>query len=306
MSGTPPAEHGRAEEVAPGIRRVLAPNPSPMTLHGTNSYILGRGAVAVIDPGPALPGHLEALLASLEPGERVSHILVTHAHVDHSPLARSLSDRTEAPVYGFGPAHAGRSEVMSDLAASGHAGGGEGIDPDFAPDVRLEDGAVIEGDDWQVQAIWTPGHLSNHMCFDAGTGLFCGDHVMGWASSLVSPPDGDLSAFMASCARLLTRTEGRQETPFLSGHGDPIIAPAARLDWLMAHRRGREAEILAALETLGPATPEDLARAIYTDVAPALLPAAARNVFAHLIDLTSRGQTAPEGPIAASARFALT
>ncbi len=292
----PPA--GVAETIAPGLRRLLARNPSPMTFRGTQTYLLGETALAVIDPGPEDPGHLQALLAAIGPGQRVSHILVTHAHVDHSPLARPLARATGAPVLAFGPAAAGRSAVMQALAESGLAGGGEGVDGDFAPDIALHDGARVEGDGWTLEALHTPGHMANHLCFAWGDVLFSGDLVMSWSTSLVSPPDGDLTAFMAS----LDRLAGRDWSVFHAGHGAPVTEPAARLAGLAAHRRGREAQILDALAP-GPADAATLAARIYTDLAPALQPAATRNVLAHLIDLTTRHRVTPHGPLAGDAVF---
>jgi len=277
---------GVAEWLAPGLRRVLAPNPSPMTFRGTNSYLLGRGAVAVIDPGPALPAHLSALLAALEPGERISHILVTHSHVDHSMLAPALARASGAPVLAFGDSKAGR---RADLARLTGLGGGEGVDRGFHPDATLADGEVLAGDGWAIEALHTPGHMGNHMCFVAGDMLFSGDQVMGWASSMISPPDGDLGDFMASLKRL----RGRADGIYYPGHGAPVINPTARLDWLVAHRCTREAQILAALNN-DPRTPGALAAAVYRDVTPALLPAATRNVLAHLIDLSERNLTVPD------------
>lgn len=273
----------------PGLRCVLAPNPSPMTFHGTNSYILGRGAVAVIDPGPNDPSHLEAILGSLEPGERVSHILVTHSHLDHSPLSRALSKITGAPILGFGTHEDGRSEVMARLAESGEIGGGEGIDHDFVPDRRLADGERVEGDGWNVEAIWTPGHISNHLCFAWNDALFTGDHVMGWASSLISPPDGDLTAFMDSCARL----SQRKDRIYYPGHGAPVNLPSDRLEWLISHRRQREAQILEQLSRR-PCSLSALTAAIYADTPRLLLPAAERNVMAHIIDLEQKKLVATE------------
>lgn len=289
---------GRVERVAEGLRRVLAPNPSPLTFRGTNSWIVGDGDVAVIDPGPAMPSHLDALLAALEPGERVSHILVTHAHADHSPLARPLSEATGAPVHAFGPALAGRSAVMASLAAREVLGGGEGLDAGFVPDEALPDGAVVEGQGWRITAIHTPGHFGNHLSFLWGDHLFSGDQVMGWATSLVSPPDGDLADYMAS----LDRLAGLAARVAHPGHGPDIADPTARIAELAAHRRGRESQIRAALAE-APGTAADLARRIYTDTPEALLPAAARNVLAHLIDLTGRGQAAPQGALSAAAVF---
>ncbi|MEZ5911871.1 MAG: MBL fold metallo-hydrolase [Paracoccaceae bacterium] len=294
VGGAPPVR------LAPGLRRVLAPNPSPMTLRGTNTYIVGTGAVAVIDPGPEDERHLAAILAALDPGERVSHILVTHAHRDHSPLARRLAAVTGAPVLAFGDAGAGRSATMRRLAAKGLLGGGEGVDHGFRPDRCLADGEVVADDGWQMEALWTPGHFGNHMCFAWQDTVFTGDLVMGWASSLVSPPDGDLGAFMASLERLKTRGAGI----FHSGHGDPITAPGERLNWLIAHRREREAQIRAALAKAA-ADAASLARAIYTETPAALMPAAERNVLAHLIDLTERNLTACAGELTAQSRFRL-
>jgi len=289
---------GRPEEVAPGVRRVLCPNPSPFTFRGTNSYIIGRGAVAVVDPGPEDRGHLSALLGSLEPGERVTHILVTHAHRDHSPLAAALKAETGAEIVAFGDARAGQSEVMQRLAAAGDIGGGEGADEGFVPDRSVADGEVVQGPGWAVTALWTPGHFGNHLCFDMDGTVFSGDLVMGWASSLVSPPDGDLTDFMASCERL----RGRPASIFLPGHGDVVRDPHDRLDWLISHRRSREGAILAALSA-GPADAETLAARIYTDVPARMLPAATRNVLAHLIDLMGRDQVAPEGELHAGTVF---
>src|SRR5690606_22452615 len=171
-----------------------------MTERGTNTYLLGEGAVSVIDPGPADPAHLAAIRAALAPGERIARIFVTHAHKDHSPLARPLAEATGAPVLAFGDARAGRSARMAALGDE--VGGGEGVDAGFAPDEILRDGARIEAGGRLLEAVHTPGHFGNHLCFRWGSALFSGDHVMGWAPSLVSPPDGDLTDFMASLDRL--------------------------------------------------------------------------------------------------------
>ncbi|WP_343078730.1 MBL fold metallo-hydrolase [Ostreiculturibacter nitratireducens] len=276
---------GLPEVPEEGLRRVLAPNPSPMTFRGTNTYILGEGRVAVIDPGPALPAHYDAILAALRAGESVSHILVTHSHLDHSPLARPLAEATSAPIYAFGTSEAGRSELMRELAASGLAEGGEGVDRDFQPDETLSDGDEIGGSSWSLRALHTPGHFGNHLCFLWGDAAFSGDHVMGWATSLVSPPDGDMGAYMESLARLAS-CRARVLYP---GHGSAIEDPAARMAYLAAHRRERESQILAALAK-GPANAATLASRVYTETPPALLPAAARNVFAHLIDLWQKNR----------------
>lgn len=286
---------GKVRQVAPGLRQVLAPNPSPMTLHGTNTWIVGEGRVAVIDPGPALPAHLDAILAALAPGEEVSHILVTHAHLDHSPLSRPLAEATGAPVLAFGDALAGRSAVMAGLVGSG---GGEGVDTGFAPDVVLADGTEVAGEGWTLTALHTPGHFGNHLSFVWGERLFTGDQVMGWSSSLISPPDGDVAQYMASLDRLAA--VGARVAH--AGHGPDISDPAVRIAGLATHRRQREAEVLAAL-TGAPADAATLAARIYTDTPPALLGAAARNVLAHLIDLSERRLIAPRGPLNARAVF---
>ncbi|MCC0068394.1 MAG: MBL fold metallo-hydrolase [Rhodobacteraceae bacterium] len=289
---------GAVQRLAPGLRVVLAPNPSPMTFHGTNSYILGEGEVAVIDPGPAEPRHLRALRDALAPGERISHIFVTHSHLDHSPLARPLAAATGAPVLAFGHAMAGRSAAMERLAASGTIAGGEGVDTGFTPDETLADGTEIAGKGWMLRALHTPGHMGNHLSFLWDDAVFAGDQVMGWSTSIVSPPDGDMGAYMASLDRLAARRPRR----LYAGHGDPVGDPVGRIADLVAHRRAREAAILAAL-TDGPADAMSLARAIYQDTPAPLLPAAARNVLAHLIDLMNRNRAFCEGIPAAGSRF---
>lgn len=282
----------------PEVRCVLAPNPSPMTFHGTNTYILGLGDVAIVDPGPLLDDHLDAILAALGADEQVVAILVTHAHRDHSPLAKPLSQRTGAPIYGYGDCTAGRSDVMQKLAAVGLTGGGEGVDRDFLPDHRLADGDVVTFGQERVTALWTPGHMANHLSFVMGDRVFTGDLIMGWASTMISPPDGDLSAFMASAARLAAR----KDRMFFPGHGDPIAQPQDRVRFLIDHRRAREQAVLRALECEGK-TIAALTREIYKDVAPALIPAAERNVFAHLIDLSTRGQIGADPTLSLAARF---
>lgn len=291
---------GQPEDLGRGIRRILAPNPSAMTFRGTNTYLLGETDLAVIDPGPDDPAHLEAVLRAVGPGQRISHIFVTHAHLDHAPLARALAHRTGAAVLAYGTARAGRSAAMQQLAAAGLGDGGEGVDLAFQPDHCLQDGETVHAQGWSLTAHWTPGHLGNHMCFAARGAIFTGDLVMGWASSLVSPPDGDLSDFMASCAKL----RALPAEVYHSGHGAPIEAPLARLDWLIAHRRSREAAILEHLAH-GPADAETLARQIYTDTPPALLPAATRNVLAHLIDLHGKSMALPLDALSPQARFRL-
>lgn len=293
----PPA--GQMLAMEPGIRRILAPNPSPMTYWGTNTYVIGEGNVAVIDPGPADKTHLEAILAGLAPGEKVAQILVTHAHLDHSPLARPLADRTGAAVLAFGDALAGRSQVMQDLVAGGLSSGGEGVDTAFQPDICLSDGEAISVGGHEIEVIWTPGHFANHISFATNGAVFTGDHVMGWASSLVSPPDGDLTAFMTSCEKL----RQRNDQIYYPGHGAPVDDPAERINWLISHRKKREAEILETLKQGDENTVAGLTRHIYADTPAALIPAAERNVFSHLIDLSERRLVRAEPQLSTEAKF---
>jgi glyoxylase-like metal-dependent hydrolase (beta-lactamase superfamily II) len=290
---------GKPLALADDLQLVLAPNPSPMTYLGTNTYILGRDTLAIIDPGPDDPNHLAAVEAAIA-GRPVSHILLTHSHLDHSPLAATLRDRLAAPTYAFGDSRAGRSAVMQQLAEEGLAGGGEGIDHRFSPDRALRDGDVLSGAWGQITALHTPGHIGNHLCFVWNDAIFTGDHVMGWASSLVSPPDGDLTDFMASCSKL----QGHGARVYYPGHGAPVMQPAARLAWLIDHRKKREAQILTTL-TKKPATPAQITGAVYHDLAPGLTKAAERNVFAHLVDLYTRGIVSAVPQLATGATFAL-
>lgn len=290
---------GQPDTIEDGLRRILAPNPGPMTHWGTNTFILGEGSVAIVDPGPEDMAHLHAIENAVR-GETVTHILVTHPHRDHSPLARHLSRRTGAPILGFGPPEAGRSSTMDKLASAGLAGGGEGVDTGFAPDIALSDGDLVTGDGWQVRALHTPGHFAGHLAFEFLDVAISGDHVMDWSSSLISPPDGDLTAFMATCARL--RDEGHRR--LMPAHGAHIDDPADRLGWLVRHRQAREAQLLNALGT-SPKSVADLAAAIYRDIPTEMLPGAERNVFAHLIDLHERGVVGARPHLAADAFFTL-
>lgn len=291
---------GRAETLRPGLRRIVAPNPSVMTYRGTNTYLLGDREIAVIDPGPDSYSHLTAILNAVTPNQRITHIIVTHSHLDHAPLARPLQEACGAQIYAFGSAEAGRSEIMKALAASGVTGGGEGVDTDFAPDKKVADGDMINTDEWQLEVLHTPGHIGNHICLAWEDYCFTADHVLGWASSLVSPPDGDLSDFMASCERL----GQRRWHNFFPGHGEVISDPQARLTWLVDHRKSREAAILSALLT-SPANARDLAAQIYTDTPSKLLDAAARNVLAHLIDLHQKNAVHSGAPLGPKAIFHL-
>jgi len=302
----PDVAYGVAEEVAPGVRRITCRNPSAMTFSGTRSYLVGRGELALIDPGPERREHLAAIAAALAPGERISHIVVTHSHVDHSPGAAPVAAATGAPVHAFGPHGAGLSETMRRLKAAGVAlGGGEGGDTGFRPDHALGEGQTIgsAAGGWALRALHTPGHLSNHICLALeGTGVvFTGDTVMGWATTLVSPPEGDMAAFMATLRRLAGRSGDRL---YLPGHGHPVTDPAAMLAFQIAHREQRMAQILAGLAA-GPADAGKLAQVIYADVDPRLLPAARRNVLATLIGLLDEGRVAVRGALSAAAEFEL-
>lgn len=299
----PTAVYGAAVRLAPQVRRLTAPNPSPMTFTGTQTYLVGAGEVAVIDPGPASAAHTAAILGALDRGERIGAILVTHTHVDHSPGAAALKAATGAPCYAYGPHGAGMSAAMRSLAAAGaDLGGGEGADAGFAPDETLDDGDVVELGEARLTALHTPGHLSNHLAFALDgpePGVFTGDLIMGWATTMVSPPDGDMAAFMASLARM----GGRDDRVFWPGHGHPVENPAGMIAHQTAHRRGREAQILDALQAGGAQTPAALTEAIYADVDKALHRAAARNVLAHLLGLEAEGRVVAEGGVGANARY---
>lgn len=291
----PTVDHGAAQAIAPGVRRVVAANPSPMTFTGTNTYLVGEGRVVVVDPGPDLPDHRAAVLAALG-GAPVTAILVTHAHADHCGGARALARAVDAPVMACA---APRPDT-----ALGDLGGGEGADPGFAPDAALDEGDAVQAGDLRLTALRTPGHRWDHLCFALeGSGLlFSGDHVMGWSTTLVSPPDGAMADFMASMARLRARAAAGTDRLLLPGHGGPVRDPLAMIDWQIDHRRQRERQILLALRD-GPADARTLAERIYVGLAPPLLPAAARNVLAHLLALEAGGGVAADGPIAAHVRF---
>ncbi|WP_296641122.1 MBL fold metallo-hydrolase [Roseinatronobacter sp.] len=263
---------------------IRAENPSPMTADGTNSYILGATEVTVIDPGPDDPAHLAQLLDTIGP-RRVTSILVTHSHMDHSPLAPRLSAATGAPILAYGDSRAGRTAQMNALANRADIGGGEGVDHGFKPHVSLQDGQSMPLGSEAMTALWTPGHMGNHMCFLWRDHLFTGDHVMGWAPSLVSPPDGDMGSYMRSLAQL----QGVEARLFHPGHGAIIEQPRARLAELVAHRRAREDAILRELDQ-GRADIATLVTKIYNATPSALHKAAARNVFAHLADLHARAE----------------
>ena len=266
---------GQVERPAPGIRRLLAGNPSPFTYTGTQTYIVGAGEVGVIDPGPDLPEHLGSILAATK-GERIAAILCTHTHRDHSPASRPLQVATGAPIIGCGPLALDDDGPRSDAA----------FDFDYAPDRVLADGEAVEGTDWRLTAVATPGHTSNHLCFSLeGTGaLFTGDHVMGWSTTVVSPPDGDMRDYMASLALLLQR----DDTIYFPAHGPAVDKPHRHVRALIAHRRMREQQILRRLGE-GEGRIPTMVESMYQGTDPRLFPAAGRSVLAHLVALEARG-----------------
>lgn len=279
--------HGVAVDVAPGVQRLTVNNPSPFTFHGTNSYIVGDRSVCVIDPGPEDEAHFQALMAALA-GREVTHIAVSHTHKDHSPLSRRLKAATGAQIVAEGPHRAARP--LHDGETNPFA---ESSDLDFAPDIILADGGAVDGDGWRLTGIATPGHTANHMAFAlTGTGIvFSADHVMAWATSIVAPPDGAMSDFMASLERLLSR----DDRLYLPGHGGPVKRPAAFLRGLRTHRRMRERAILERVRA-GDRSIADMVRIIYRETDPRLHGAAALSVLAHMEDLVERGLVVTDGP----------
>lgn len=286
-------------ELETGLIRVIAPNPSMMTYWGTNSYILGTGAERVlIDPGPMDSQHAQTIFNALPTHARISHILVTHAHKDHSAGAAQMSQTTGASVYAFGDALSGRSDVMSALAAETDIGGGEGVDLKFQPDVHLKDAQTINTPAGDITALHTPGHMGNHLCFAWNNAVFTGDLIMGWSSSLISPPDGDAAAFRESCQKLLAR----QDCTLFPGHGDPVESGHLRIQSLLDHRAQREAQILDAL-TQAPLTLSQTTRAVYGELATFIHRAAMRNTFAHLIDLKQQSKITADPNLSETAVF---
>jgi glyoxylase-like metal-dependent hydrolase (beta-lactamase superfamily II) len=280
------------QRISPLISRVLADNPGPFTFKGTGVYIVGARDVAVIDPGPDIPAHVAALKRALE-GRRVTHILVTHTHSDHSPAAAPLKEWSGAPTYAFGPHGSGKADEGVRVE--------EGGDRAFVPDMRVKDGDVIEGDGFRLECVYTPGHTSNHMCYalEEEKSLFTGDHVMGWSTTVVTPPDGDMAAYMASLRKLLAR----DDRILYPTHGGPVSDPKPFLQAYIDHRLEREAQIVACLRDGIAAIPEMVAR-IYADVDRRLHPAAARSVLAHLIQMQQEGRVAVDGA-GAEARYRL-
>jgi len=279
--------YGRAVPIVLGIERMTVNNPSAFTFHGTNSYIVGTSSVAVIDPGPENEEHFAALMAALK-GREVTHILVSHTHRDHSPLAKRLKEATGALTVGEGPHRAARPLHQGEINPFA-----ESSDMGFQPDIVLADGQSVSGDGWTMTALLTPGHTANHACFALdGTGIvFSADHVMAWATSIVAPPDGSMADYMASLERLLAR----DDRLFLPGHGGPVKEPASFMRGLRTHRRMRERAVLERIKA-GDRLIPDMVKAIYRDTDPRLHGAAALSVLAHLEDLVEKGQVETDGP----------
>jgi len=279
-------------EAEPEIRRVVARNPGPLTGPGTNTWILGRGTVAVVDPGPPDdPGHPAAVLAALGPGERVGVILVTHAHRDHCGAAPAMAQLTGAEI------------CAHDAGLSGETGEpcmGWPRHPPLVADRLLTDGARVPVGRHVVSVLHIPGHHPGHLAFRVGTSVLTGDTVMGWASTMIAPPEGDLAAYRASLGRLRDLGASR----FLPGHGDPVTDPAGRIEALLRHRAAREEAVLQALRD-GPAPLSDLLAKVYADTPPALQDAAAGNLLAHLLDLARRGVVRPPPDMRRTATWAL-
>jgi glyoxylase-like metal-dependent hydrolase (beta-lactamase superfamily II) len=278
-------EYGRPDQVSPLVRRVVAHNPGPFTYLGTGVYIIGHGEVAVIDPGPDQPGHLDVLLKAVE-GEKVTHIFVTHGHLDHSPAARPLAAATGATIYAMdGAPIPTESEVRLEA----------GDDLAFRPDFGVTDGQIFRGETWSIQAVFTPGHTSHHVAYALveENALFCGDHIMGWSTTVISPPDGDMAAYLRS----LEKVRDAKYSTLWPTHGPPVTEDVSGfVQAYINHRLSREAQILAALSK-APATIRTLVPTLYADVDSRLHPAACHSVLAHMIRMVDDGRVHAAGPL---------
>ena len=306
-------EYGRVDQISPLIRRVVAHNPSKFTYLGTGTYIIGHGRVAVIDPGPALPDHVDAILAALEPGELITHLVITHTHTDHSPAAALLQPRTGAPTYGYGPHGALAPDDPADVVVFGdrEADGRstpdgdelrEGADTAFRPDHVITDGRRLDGPSWTLEAVHTPGHTSNHLCYALveERALLTGDHVMGWSTSVIGPPDGNVNDYVASLDRLLRRADIR----YWPTHGPAVEHPHELVRAYIAHREERTEQILAALAG-GSETIAEIVPILYAQVSKGLWRAAGASVYAHLLALVADGRVTTEGPARRTSRYRL-
>ncbi len=308
--------YGEMVAVSPLLRRIVCNNPSIFTFAGTGTYVIGHGDVAVVDPGPNDETHVETLLRNLG-GETIRAILITHTHGDHSPAAGALHDLSGAPLLGYGPhpqdAVSEEADVIAEAAdmigesaetlASIHA---EYADTNFKPDTQLAHGDIVEGPGWTVQALHTPGHISNHLCFALAEeqAVLTGDHVMGWSSTVIPPPDGDIAQYLQSLRLLLDR----QDEMYYPTHGGPIHKPRTYAKALLNHRLGREKQILAQL-AIRETSAMQLVEVLYTNVPKALHPLAARSVVSHFIKLQKEGVAAPltanSSPLASNTIWAL-
>jgi glyoxylase-like metal-dependent hydrolase (beta-lactamase superfamily II) len=287
---------GEVKEIAPGVRALCAGNQGPFTFKGTVTYIVGRGHVAIIDPGPDDPVHVTALLHAVR-NETPTHIFVTHTHRDHSPAVAAVKAATGATVYAEGPHRAARPLHIGEVNPLDAS-----ADLDFRPDVALADGEAVSANGWTIEAVTTPGHTANHMAyaFRENGALFSGDHVMGWSTSIVAPPDGAMRDYMASLEKLTRRSE----TVYFPGHGAPVRDAPSFLRHYIAHRQARELSILHRLHK-GEADIPTLVRAIYIGIDPRLTGAAALSVLAHLEDLVTRGIAKTDGPPSIAGRYRL-
>ena len=289
-----------AVELQDGLMRLIAPNPSPMTSTGTNTYILGRKELLIIDPGPNSEAHLRNIMEVIPDNTKVTHILITHSHLDHSGLAPKLSKILNAPTLAFGTALDGLSNDMKRICKMGLTFETFGIDTEFVPDHFLEDKEKISSLEWEVVAHHTPGHLSNHICYQYLDKLFTGDHIMEWSTSVISPPEGDVSQFINSCEKIYNLHCKK----FYPGHGIPVENPSERIVELIEHRKKREIEILNFLKNRD-ATISQITKKIYLNIDQNLLSVASRNVKAHLVDLIIKKQVTVDDISSDTAMYSL-
>ncbi|MBL42612.1 MAG: MBL fold metallo-hydrolase [Rhodospirillaceae bacterium] len=283
-------EYGIPKNLGKKIRRIIANNPSNFTLYGTGTYIIGKGNVAIIDPGPDDDQHINSLLKALEK-EKITHIFVTHTHKDHSPAAKKIHKLTKAPVYGFGKHPKNLCKDLSFVE--------EGIDYDFSPTIKINDNEIFKGENWTIKAIHTPGHTSNHVCYELieESTLFSGDHLMGWSTTVIAPPDGSMSDYLISLRKLLNFSF----KICWPTHGPPIENVSNFIELIIKHREHREKQILKTLEIKDNIN--EIVKELYKDKDPALFPAASLSVLAHLIFLVEKGKVISEKKITLGSKF---